>query len=106
MPEFVSARRRPVRVTLMGAGAVGAHAAQAASRYGDQALRDELSQRSLPGVEVTIIDYDLPCHKEYELAPLGRADRLIDATQRPDASQVIIPMLRVVVTRGVGHPDP
>jgi alanine dehydrogenase len=91
MPGFEGPRRRPVRVTLMGAGAVGGHAAQAAARYGDETLQQKLAKQQLPGVEVTLVDYDLTCQEAYMLALLVQTDLLIDATQRADASQIIVP---------------
>jgi len=90
-PDFESVARGPLRVTVMGAGAVGCHAVQAATRYGDPPLRDELWRRGVPGVEVTVIDYDLTGQEAYVRARLAQTDLLVDATYRPDATEVIIP---------------
>lgn len=88
--NFDDPRRRPVRTTVLGAGAVGGHAVQAAIRYGDPELRQRLANRGVPGVEVTTIDYELTRDERYMLTRLEHTDLLIDATQRPDPSQVVI----------------
>lgn len=89
--RFLEPGRRPIRVTLMGSGAVGGHAAHAAVRYGNIALRQQLVEKKIPGVEVTIVDYELTSDQNYMLTRLEHTDLLIDATQRPDASVVIVP---------------
>ncbi|MCI4354194.1 MAG: hypothetical protein L3K06_02370 [Thermoplasmata archaeon] len=89
--RFSLPSRRPLRVTVMGAGAVGGHAVRAATRYGDLALRDAMVRGGLPGVEVTVVDFDLTWNEGYMLDRLERSDILVDATQRPDPSQPVIP---------------
>ncbi|MGZ8580874.1 MAG: hypothetical protein ACXWW9_06275 [Actinomycetota bacterium] len=89
--HFAHPSRRPLRVTCLGAGAVGAHAVRAATRYGDPELRAELAASDVPGVEVTVVDFDLTRHKDYLLGRLEVSDLLIDATQRLDATRPIVP---------------
>jgi len=88
---FNSPRRPPLRVTLLGAGAVGAHVLQSAVRYGNDALRKSLAADGVPGVQVTVVDYDLSGHSSFMRELLGRTDILVDATQRSDPSSIIIP---------------
>ncbi len=83
--------RRPLRVTCLGAGGVGGYAVHAATRYGDPNLRAEMVERDVPGVEVTVIDFDLTWHEEYMLDRLEVTDLLIDATQRADPSVPVVP---------------
>lgn len=90
-PHFAHPSRRPLRVTCLGAGAVGAHAVRAATRYGDPELRAELAASDVPGVEVTVVDFDLTRHEDYLLGRLEVTDLLIDATQRLDATRPIVP---------------
>ncbi len=90
-PHFAHPSRRPLRVTCLGAGAVGAHAIRAATRYGDPELRAELAANDVPGVEVTVVDFDLTRHEDYLLGRLEVTDLLIDATQRLDATRPIVP---------------
>lgn len=61
-PGFASSTRPPIRVTLIGAGAVGSHVLGAAIRYGDEKLRRRMVELGAPGVQVTAVDYDLTGH--------------------------------------------
>ena len=90
-PGFGSSERGPIHVTLLGAGAVGAHVVQAAIRYGNLALRDHLASNDIPGVLLTVLDYDTTTHKDIMTSVLAQTDLLVDATQRPDPSKPVIP---------------
>jgi len=90
-PGFESPHRAPIHVLLIGAGAVGSHVMQAAIRYGDMDLWQEMIQRKLPGVQVTTVDYDTTRFEPIMLDLLQKTDILVDATQRPDPSQPVIP---------------
>jgi len=90
-PGFESPLRSPVQVTLMGAGAVGLQVVQAAIRYGDPAVWQDMARRNIPGVQVTVVDYDTTPFKPIMRDILSRTDILVDATQRPDPSHIIVP---------------
>ena len=90
-PDFKDPQREPIRVTLLGLGAVGSHVAQAAIRYANNALRRDLYARGVPGVIVRAVDYDLTAHESYVRELLRDTDILADATQRPDPSKPVIP---------------
>jgi alanine dehydrogenase len=90
-PGFNSPHRPPIQVTLLGAGAVGSHVMQAAIRYGDQELWKRMASAGIPGVQVTAVDYDVSRMEDVMLAILSHTDLLVDATQRPDPSQPVIP---------------
>jgi alanine dehydrogenase len=89
-PGMEGKDRKPIQATVLGVGAVGMHAVQAASRYGDLQLWQLLAKRGVPGVQVTAVDYDVVNNKEHMREILSRTDILIDATQRPDPSKVVI----------------
>lgn len=89
--NFDSPNRGPIRVTLLGSGGVGANAVQAAIRYGDQALWTEQSIKGVPGNIVRVIDYDLTNHENELKELLKETDLLIDATQRRDPTNIIVP---------------
>lgn len=89
--RFFEKGRRPIRVTVMGSGAVGGHASHAAVRYGNPALRQQLAEKGIAGVEVTVIDYELTSDQNYMLTRFEHTDLLVDATQRPDPTRVIVP---------------
>lgn len=90
-PGFESPERPPIRVALMGAGAVGTQVVQAAVRYGDLAYWKEQLSRQTPGVMLTVVDVDITRNEEAMREILSRTDMLIDATQRPDTSVPVIP---------------
>jgi alanine dehydrogenase len=90
-PGFDSPDRPPISVTLLGAGAVGSHVVQAAVRYGDETLRQQLAAANVPGVQVTVVDYDLTGHSGVMQRILSGTDILVDATQRPDPGKPVIP---------------
>ncbi len=89
--RFYDPGRRPIRVTIIGSGAVGGHAARAATRYGDGEWRRQLVSQGVPGVEVTTIDFDLTSRENYMLDRLESTDLLVDATARTDPSKYILP---------------
>jgi alanine dehydrogenase len=90
-PGFFHPDRPSLRVTLMGAGAVGSHVVQAAIHYSDENLRHDLARKGIPGVQLTVLDYDVPPHFHIMGDILKSTDILVDATQRPDPSQPVIP---------------
>jgi len=90
-PGMEGKDRDPIRATVLGVGAVGVHAVQAASRYGDLQLWQFLAKRGIPGVQVTAIDYDVVNNERTMREILSHTDILVDATQRPDPSRVVIP---------------
>ena len=90
-PGMEGKDRQPIQATILGVGAVGMHAVQAASRYGDLNLWGHLAKAGIPGVQVTAIDYDVVNREGAMREILGRTDILVDATQRPDASKYVIP---------------
>ena len=82
--------RPPIHTTVLGVGAVGMHAVQAATRYGNVNLWKTLAERGTPGVQVTAVDYDLAKREEVMHDILARTDLLVDATQRHDPSEAVI----------------
>lgn len=90
-PGFESPLRPPVRVTVLGAGEVGKNVVQAAISYGNPELRKKLIAGGSPGVQVTVVDYDLTEFKETMRDILSSCDILVDATQRLDSSKPVIP---------------
>jgi alanine dehydrogenase len=89
--DFTDPGRPPIHVTCLGAGAVGAHAVRASAAYGDPAVREQMSRNGVPGVEVTMLDFDLTRREDYMLDRLARTDLLIDATNRLDPRVPVVP---------------
>jgi alanine dehydrogenase len=90
-PGMESTQREPIRVTVLGVGAVGMHAVQAASRYGDMTLWHLLAGRGVPGILVASVESDLTGDQAVMKDILARTDILVDATQRPDTSKPVVP---------------
>jgi alanine dehydrogenase len=90
-PGLADPHRYPLNVTIMGSGGVGSHAVQAAIRYGDREVWSAYVAQNVPGNIVRVIDYDLTPHKEQVKGILATTHLLIDATQRKNPSQLIIP---------------
>lgn len=98
-PGIEDPNRNPIKVTVLGAGAVGMFAIQAAVRYGNEATWRRMAGQGVTGVQVTAVEYDLTNHDKIMLQILKYTDILIDATQRPDPSRPIIPNAWIEVMR-------
>lgn len=90
-PGFESPDRRPIQAILLGAGALGSVVLQAAVRFGDMELWKRLAGAGVPGVQLTVVDFDVTRHAETMHRLLSTCDLLIDATARPDPSRTVIP---------------
>lgn len=87
--EFAEPTRPPIKVTVLGAGAIGKDAVEAATKYGSLERADRLSH--LPGVEVATVGRNLTGRAGYMKERLAVTDVLVDATQRHDPSVPIVP---------------
>jgi alanine dehydrogenase len=90
-PELTDPGRGPIRVTVLGAGTVGKHAIEAATKYGSLERNETISAMGLPGVEVTVVGRNLTGHPSYLVGRLAATDVLVDASQRSDPSVPLIP---------------
>jgi len=88
-PRFVEPSRPPIRVTVLGAGAIGKDAVEAATKYGNLERAERWSH--VAGVEVVTIGRNLTGREEYMLERFAQTDVLIDATQRHDPSVPVVP---------------
>jgi alanine dehydrogenase len=90
-PELAGPRHSTVKVLILGAGRVGRHAVEFATKYGDDARNETLARAGLPGVEVVTVGRNLTSDPEWLKARLLVTDVLVDATARRDPSRPIIP---------------
>lgn len=90
-PELTDRARGPVRVTVMGAGAIGKHAVESATKYGNLERNDRFGRSGLVGVEVVTVGRNLTGNERYMRRRLRETDVLVDVTQRDDASRPIVP---------------
>jgi alanine dehydrogenase len=90
-PAMTVKGRPPVRVTIMGAGTVGKHAVEFATKYGDDARNEAFMRLGLAGVEVATTGRNLTRDPDYLRGRLTMTDILVDATQRRDPSVPLVP---------------
>jgi len=90
-PALLDVDRDPVRVTIMGAGQVGKHAVEFATKFGDDARNEAFMRQGLPGVEVVTTGRNLTRDVPYLKRRLAVTDILVDATQRHDPAVPIVP---------------
>ena len=90
-PAMTVKGRPPVRVTIMGAGTVGKHAVEFATKYGDDARNEAFMRLGLAGVEVATTGRNLTRDPDYLRGRLTITDILVDATPRRDPSVPLIP---------------
>ena len=90
-PELLGPRRTTVKVLILGAGRVGRHAVEFATKYGDDARNEALTRAGVPGIEVVTAGRNLTADADYLKARLLMTDLLVDATARRDPSRPIVP---------------
>ncbi len=90
-PELEDPARRPVRVTIMGAGGIGKHAVEAATKFGNLERNARFMELGLPGVEVVTVGRNLTTNRDYLRERLRVSDVVVDATQRDDPARPLVP---------------
>jgi alanine dehydrogenase len=90
-PSLLSPTRPPVSVTILGAGGVGKHAIEWATKCGDDERNARFMRDGLPGAEVVVVEQGLAQNAAYLQRRLGLTDILVDATARRDTSHALIP---------------
>ena len=90
-PGLSDPRRPPLGVTIMGAGSIGRHAVEAATKYGNLERSRALLAAGVPGVEVVTIGRNLTADARYMEERLRLTDVLVDTTQRSDPSVPLVP---------------
>jgi alanine dehydrogenase len=96
-PNLVNPHRSTVKVTILGAGRVGRHAVEFATKYGDDARNEAFGRIGLPGVEVVTVGRNLTGDAGYLKGRLAVTDILVDATARRDPSAPIVPNAWIAV---------
>ena len=90
-PNLRNPHRSTVKVTILGAGRVGRHAVEFATKYGDDARNEAFGRIGLPGVEVVTAGRNLTGDAGYLKGRLAVTDVLIDATARRNPSEPVVP---------------
>jgi alanine dehydrogenase len=87
---FARSDRRPVGVLVLGAGEIGRHAVEAATKYGSLRRDERMRSAGCEGVEVTTIGRNVTAFSTRLDELLRSADILVDATQRHDPSVPVV----------------
>ncbi len=90
-PWLTDPHRAAIRVTVLGAGTVGKHAIEAATKYGSYERNERFASLGLPGVQVTVVGRNLTGHSAHMWRLLAHTDLLVDASQRSDPTRPLIP---------------
>ncbi|PZR06584.1 MAG: hypothetical protein DI536_29955 [Archangium gephyra] len=90
-PERLAKDQSVFRVTIMGAGQVGKHAAEAAIKYGNRDRWSEWSKRRVPPASANIIGRRIVADHALLKEQLANTDVLVDATQRDKSEVPLIP---------------
>ncbi len=90
-PGLTDRSRGPIRVTVLGAGEVGKHAVEAATKYGSLERDRIFGELRLPGVIASVVGRNVTSRFADMRALLAHTDVLVDATQRSDPSRPVIP---------------
>jgi alanine dehydrogenase len=90
-PPLLSKARPAVSVTILGAGGVGKHAIEWATKCGDDERNQRFMREGLPGVEVVVAEQNLAGNEAYFRHRLPLTDILVDATARRDTSRPLFP---------------
>jgi alanine dehydrogenase len=96
-PNLLNPHRSTVKVTILGAGRVGRHAVEFATKYGDDARNEAFGRNGLPGVEVVTAGRNLTGDAGYLKGRLSVTDVLVDATARRDPSVPLVPNAWIAV---------
>ena len=82
---------RPFQVLILGTGMVGKHAVEAATKLGNTERNNDHIHSKGPGVVAMSIGRNITRHEATMRQLFQQADVLVDATQRRDTSQPVVP---------------
>jgi alanine dehydrogenase len=88
---FADPARDPVRVVITGAGEIGKHAVEAATKYGNLERAARLAALGVPGVEVIVLGRNVTAIDPFMRARMRECDVFVDASQRDDPTRPLIP---------------
>ncbi|MDP3156681.1 MAG: hypothetical protein Q8N23_28675 [Archangium sp.] len=90
-PWRLEPQRGVINVTVMGAGQVGKHAAEAAIKYGSRERWEAWSARGTPPVTASVVGRRIVADPQWLADRLELTDVLVDATQRDRSDVELIP---------------
>ncbi|MGZ4131872.1 MAG: hypothetical protein ACXVWF_02395 [Actinomycetota bacterium] len=90
-PALQSPERGLIEVLVLGAGAIGRHAVDAATKLGSWARRDAYMAMGYPGVMVRCVGRNVTADARLMRALFRSTDVVVDATQRDDTWRPLVP---------------
>ena len=90
-PGLVRPDSKPIRVLQLGTGMVGRHVVDAAVHLGNIERNIKHIERGGPGAVCRAVGRNLTNHPDAVLVLLNKTDILVDATQRRNPAQPVIP---------------
>jgi len=90
-PGLVRPDKKPIQVLIIGAGMVGKHAVEAATKLGNIERNNEHIASNGPGAAAVSIGRNIASSPATMEEFFRQADILVDATQRRDSSKPVVP---------------
>jgi alanine dehydrogenase len=90
-PGLVRPDKKPIKVLILGTGMVGKHAVDAATKLGNIERNSDHIAMQGPGAIAQSVGRNITASKKHMENQFRQADILVDATQRRDTSQAVIP---------------
>jgi alanine dehydrogenase len=90
-PRLMREPGQPFKVTILGTGMVGKHAVEAATKLGNWERNYDHIEAGGPGALAISIGRNLTAQPEQIQRLFGETDILVDATQRRNPSQPVVP---------------
>ena len=90
-PGLIRPNHKPIQVLILGTGMVGKHAVDAATKLGNIERNNDHIATKGPGAIAHSIGRNIASNPKTVEALFRQADILVDATQRRDTSQAVVP---------------
>ena len=90
-PGLVRPDKKPIQVLIIGAGMVGKHAVEAATKLGNIERNIEHIASNRPGAAAVSIGRNIASNADTMKSLFSQADILVDATQRRNPSKPVVP---------------
>jgi alanine dehydrogenase len=90
-PDLIRPDKKPVQVLIIGAGMVGKHAVEAATKLGNIERNNDHMASNGPGAAALSVGRNVARNAATMETLFRQADILVDATQRRDSSKPVVP---------------
>lgn len=90
-PDLIKPDKKPIQALIIGAGMVGKHAVEAATKLGNIERNNDHMSFNGPGAVALSIGRNIASNPAAMETLFRQADILVDATQRRDSSKPVVP---------------